>query len=172
MATTDNSIPLDLKFFDFLYDYRYPNSTPEERRIRREMCASGEIQIETMLENTLAIVGNLTKDSVAGRDFTDNSDSKKCVSQLRKKKRRGTYYDSYYDVNTYHVQNVKNKTGTLRIMAYNKLADRFDFFVIPNHAYNHTNLLEITLCNVTGELGYGQYRKYRVNSFYELATKP
>lgn len=162
MSTTDNSIPLDLKFFDELYDHRYPQSTAEDRAMRRKMCEDGEIQIETMLENAICLAGGLTKDSVDHRDFTDGSDAKKVVSQYRRKTKG--------DANGYLIPKVTNKTGTLRIMAWNKLAGRFDYFVIPNKAYRHTSTLEITLCIYSGDTGYGQYRKYQVKNFKEMAT--
>lgn len=162
--------PEDYKFFDFLAPYVWPTYTKRQIALLREQVEVGIIQIETMLENALA---NSSKKyrriAEAYRDFTDNSDAKKAVSQFRN---NDIARDSW--MNSFAVTNLKNKTGLIRACCYSREQDTFYFFAIPHIAYKGMGKVDILLDQSTGyrePLGIpkGKWTKCQVDSFEELA---
>lgn len=165
--------PEDYKFFDFLSKYRWPNKTALQIAEYRELVEHGDIQIETLFENALvqASKGAYTRVAEHGRDFCDNSDAKKAVSQYRNNdvaKGRWT--------NSISIRDIKNKIGLLRIMCYSKEQDKFYFFAIPCTAYAGLSVVEISLDRFSGYKGIplgipnGKWTAYQVDSFERLAT--
>lgn len=161
----------DYKFFDFLAPYRWPNLSKQRIAHYRELVADGDLQIETMLENALAVAsGKYKRVAEATHDLDDGSDAKKVVSQFR-----CNNIDQDKWMNSFRISNTKNKTGLLRILAYSKYQQKFYFFAIPNEAYVNLNILEI-ICDTSS--GYrepkgipkGKWNAYQVDSFKTLST--
>lgn len=168
--STQLATPEDFAFFDFLAPYRWPNASKEKIAIYRELVATGEIQIETLLENALVQTSNglYTRVAEDHADFTDGSDAKKAVSNFRC---NNIWRDLW--MNTWRISNTKNKTGMLRVVCYSKQTKKFHFFAIPNHAYKNISFLEIILDRSSG------YREPKgipqgkwVNKGYEVVDFP
>lgn len=170
--------PEDYAFFDLLYPYVFPNISEECLIFARNCVSNGIIQIETLLENALANCSNglYHKEATAYRDFSDNSDAKKFVSQFRNNnKKRGEWTNSFV------IRGLGNKVGMIRGVGYSKIAKQFFFFGIPHEAYVGLDQIEITLDRFYNHHGSimelsplgipkGKWSKYQVSSFEELAN--
>ena len=175
MATTDNCIEYDIKFYQHLKPYL--GLTAQEEISMEAVVKRGFIQRDRLVEEAIAIVGNRTIVSVAGRDFCDGSDAKSVVSSERNNNiAKGGWTISMI------VRSIKTKTGALRIIGYNKLLDKFYYFVIPNTAFSGLASVEIVIecfCraefignrpNFTGEPRRDlKWWSYEVSTFEELA---
>lgn len=172
MSTTLTT-PEDYKFFDYLAPHRWPTLNKEQIQLYRELVATGELQIETILENTLTILSNgqYTRVCENSHDFSDYSDSKKSTSILR---RNNTKTDHY--MNSCRISGIKNKIGLLRILAYSKQQDKFYHYAIPHNAYKNINTVDIIMDSFTGKdnmvkgIPKGKWTKYEVPNLYILAT--
>jgi hypothetical protein len=84
----------------------------------------------------------------AKKDYDDFSDAKFAISQFRNNnKSRGTW------TNSISIKGSYEKEGSLRICAYNQLADTFHFFFIPHIEFQHiskTGVIEIIIEQVNG----------------------
>ena len=164
--------PEDYKFFDYLAPKLWPNYTPEQIKLLRNQVEYGIIQIETMLENALAKRSKHAYKRIAEayRDFCDNSDSKKSVSQFRNNDIARDHW-----MNSFSISGLKNKIGLIRAVCYSKQQDKFYCFAIPYRAYKGMNRIDIIL---DGSYGYqeplgiprGKWTRYMVPSFDVLAT--
>lgn len=167
MATLDCRIVDDEKFFENLFPILHKNVSDEIYQfVKNNMLLTGEVQIETMLENAIEFVGGPKKKSGVGLDFEDNSDAKKSCVRTRAK---GTAYDG-------SVTGVKNKIGALRVMMYERKTDKFYYFVIPNEAFSGYTYVEVPF-ELDGtpkrknRRGENKWWKFEVSSFEEMATK-
>lgn len=164
--------PEDYKFFDFLAPYRWPNKTAEQIRHYRELIQDGDLHIETLLENALAVASNGAYRRIAEyyRDFCDGSDAKKSVSQHRNndiKRRQWT--------NSAAITGLSNKKGLIRALVYSKVQDKFYFFAIPYAAYQGKNRVDVLMDSSVGYkdpigIPRGKWTKCQVESFARLAT--
>jgi len=164
--------PEDYKFFDFLAPKLWPNYTPEQIKLLRNQVEHGIIQIETMLENALAKRSKRAYKRIAEayRDFCDNSDSKKAVSQFRN---NNIARDQW--MNSFSISGLKNKIGLIRAVCYSKQQDKFYFFAIPYKAYNGMNRVDILLDSSSGYqepqgIPKGKWVRYEIPTFDGLAT--
>lgn len=139
MATL-NTTAEDIKFFEFLYPYVWPNATTERLAWAQEDLRRGLLSIETMVEEAMSHVGGYRRDSVHGKDHEDGSDSKKVTSCFR----NNNIKDGRW-TNSYIVSRTKSKVGMLRILAYNRAQDKFDFYAIPKKYYGNAEKVEIVL---------------------------
>lgn len=163
----------DYMFFDFLAPYAWPDYDEEQISLLREQVEHGIIHIETLVENALARASNglYTRVAEYGRDFCDNSDAKKAVSQFRNNNvAKGIW------TNSVTIRDIKNKTGILRAIIYSKEQEKFYFFAIPYKAYNGLTQVEISMDQFSGYRGTplgipkGKWTRYEVESFEKLAT--
>lgn len=172
MATTDNAVQYDLKMVNQFVPYL--NLEAEEIQALIKFTEMGIIQRETLAEVVMTKLGNFKGDSIDGRDFTDGTDCKTVTSASRNNdKKRGGW------MNSFEIRNIKTKTGDLRVVAYNKLLDKFHYFYIPNHAFAHlktalTIVIESYTCH-NGEPNFtgiprrtNKFWEYEVGSFEEL----
>lgn len=145
MATTDNCIQYDLRFFDEFYPY-LKGFGPKAKPHLRKAAERGILQRETFMEQVLADVGGLDRSSIHGMDFSDKSDAKTVVSVVKNNnKKRGNWTHSM------PVCRVETKAGDLLIVGYNRLKDKFHFFRIPHKAYQHCgHTVEIIIESVYG----------------------
>lgn len=168
MSTIESAIAGDVAIFDAVFDDAYPDASSEEKAFARNMAWNGDIQAETLIETAMSKAGGLVRESVDGRDFTDGSDAKKVVSQYR------VVMDwnkgSEREQNSYAIRGIKNKTGMIRIVAYNKIRNKVEFFAIPYRAYKGKSAIEIALCPHTGVVSYmGQYSHFQKKNLAEMA---
>lgn len=163
--------PEDYKFFDFLAPLLWSRYTQEQIQLLRDQVDHGIIQIETMLENALAKRSNRTYTRIAEayRDFTDNSDSKKAVSQFRN---NDIMRDQW--TNSFAITGLKNKIGLIRAVCYSKEQDKFYFFAIPHKAYKGMARVDVSLDHSYGYkepqgIPKGKWTRYQLKSFDALA---
>jgi hypothetical protein len=132
MATRDENIIYELIFVEEFYKYAYPNSSPEHKQYYMETVKRGEIQTSTFMENAVANAGGLVRDSRWAMDLNDGSEVKIAVSSARNNNlSKGSW------MNTYEISNVNTKTGPLRIIGYNKVLIKFEYYFIPNCEISH-----------------------------------
>jgi hypothetical protein len=162
----------DRKFFEFLAPWRWPNVSPLELNLYRELVETGELQIESVLENALAQNSNGTYQRISenGRDGTDNSDAKKATSQFRNNNVAKNLW-----MNSFKITSLGNKIGLIRALCYSREQARFYFFAIPHKAYTGLKEVEIILDTSTGYvqpkgIPQGKWAKYQVDDFKTLAT--
>lgn len=146
MATTDNAVKYGIRVFKEIQKY-IPEISNNNIATWRWQVSQGIIQMDRLLEMAMSNVGGFAMVSISGMDFCDWSDAKGVVSSDRIMiKKQGVWRNSFL------VDNVKSKKGALRIMAYNKKLDKFHYFYIPRHAYEHINSkLEIVIETYTSE---------------------
>ena len=164
--------PEDYKFFDYLAPKLWPNYSPEQIKLLRKQVEYGIIQIETMLENALAKCSKKAYKRIAEayRDFCDNSDSKKSISQFRN---NNIKRDAW--MNSFAISGLKNKIGLIRAVCYSKEQNKFYFFAIPHKAYKGRNRIDIILDTSSGYrepcgIPKGKWTRYMVPTFDALAT--
>jgi hypothetical protein len=167
MATAE-----DYKFFDFLAPYRWPGVPKKKIAVYKELVDNGDLHIETVLENALAMASKGAYHRIAEhyRDFCDNSDAKKSISQHRNndiKRRQWT--------NSAAITGLANKTGLIRALVYSRAQDKFYFFAIPYKAYKGMNRVDISMDSSVGYkdpigIPKGKWAKCMVSSFERLAT--
>jgi hypothetical protein len=167
MATLDSRIGDDVKFWNKLFPIVHSDATPEIAEWNyNNMLLTGEIQIETMLENCITKLGGPQKTSMHYMDFDDESDAKKVCARYRSK---GKGYDG-------QITGVIKKIGSLRVMLYERITAEFYYFVIPVSAYKGLKHIEIPF-HLNGEPkritrnGIQKWWKYEVSSIEEMATK-
>ena len=120
--------------------------------------------VERLIEESLAAVGNYLLVDREGYDFSDYSDSKTTTVNLNS--RVGT------------VGSVETKIGALRITAYNPFKNTADYFFVsrqdlkhvksPCYGVNdHKERIKFTYSKKSDS--YGMFEDYRVDNFKELA---
>ncbi len=122
---------LEQKFFDLLFPIAFYQESqhPEIMAFTKNKLVD-EFNIlskGTLLEVAISIKKNLKREDTEGRDFSDGSDAK--TSSVR-----------WYGHNKYYgapIMGVHNKRGLLRCVIYERMLDKFYFFLIPYAAYCH-----------------------------------
>ena len=139
MATTDNAVKYDVRMLEEILPHL--DVPAEEVENMRTLAAKGWLQMDRIVEQAMAIKGSFELVSIFGMDFSDRSDAKSVVSTMRNNnKNRGQW------TNSFEIRNIATKVGALRVIAYNKLLDKFHYFYIPRNAYVHLNhTLTITI---------------------------
>lgn len=162
----------DYKFFDFLVSYRWPGITEETKTLYRGLIKDGDLHIETLLENALAVCSKGQYSRVAGKymDFSDGSDAKKSISQHRNNHKKKKHW-----MNSAAIVGCRKKKGLIRALVYSKAQDKFYFFAIPNIAYNGKDRVEVIMDRSTGYqdpvgVPKGKWTVCMVDSFEELST--
>ena len=162
----------DFKFFDFLAPYRWPTAPAAKVLAYRELVTHGDLQIETVLENALAVTarGSYSRVALVDRDFCDGNDAKKSISQWRNNNIARNQW-----TNSAAISSLKNKRGLIRALVYSVYADRFYFFAIPYSAYQGMYQVDILMDSSVGQcepqgIPRGKWTAYSVGSFEQLAT--
>lgn len=122
------------------------------------------INVERLIEYTLAAVGEMEFVDEEGYDFLPCLSDSKTVSVSRTT-RRG------------FISSVENKVGALRITVYNPHMDRVDFFYIPKDyvaevkkaCFGKQMFKERIMFSFSENDHYNSFEKFRVSSFEELA---
>lgn len=138
------------------------------------------INIERMVEETMAAVGGYEFVDAAHYDFSDGTDSKTASVQPSARKRYGVETNSYLCEIT-GIGNVGDnsqvKSGALRVIVYNPHTQRLEYYFIPNKdmlkemRYHSGGYRITTTWNINKEHN-NKLAKYEVDSFLTLATLP
>lgn len=172
MATTDEYVQYDIRFFEEFAKYLDFDET--DMSSLRKAVEMGLIQRERLVELAISKVGNIAMDSTSGQDLADTTDVKTVVSGIRNNnKRKGEWTHSFA------VRKVASKNGPLRVVAYNKLLDKFHYFFIPHEAYQHCSYtVEIIVERVSGLFSEPNFKgmpkttlqwwQYEVQSFEDM----
>jgi hypothetical protein len=163
MATLGSNVDLESAHFLNFCEYipKFKSWCPKTVKSMLDM---GIIQVSTAFEHALANIGQFKVVSEAGHDGSDGSDAKLSTVRYRA---RLTAYSAY-------VSNIKGKTGKLRVQVYERLENKFYYFVIPQELHSTVTYLEIpfdlegnpTRINKNGE---NKWWKCEVSSFEKLA---
>lgn len=164
MATLDIHLDLELAHFENFKKYipGYAEWCPETVS---QMLKLGIIQVSTAFEHALAKIGKFKVVSEAGRDGSDGSDAKLSSVRLRA---YGNAYSAY-------ISNTKGKTGKLRVQVYERIHNKFYYFVIPHSLYQTVKYLEIPFtlsgmpARVSNRCGKNKWWKCEVDTFNDLA---
>jgi hypothetical protein len=166
------TIDADYKFFDFLAQYRWPDKSKRQLKVYRELVDNGDLDISTVLENALVMCakGKYKRIAEAYRDFCDNSDAKKSISNFRN---NDIARDQW--TNSFAISGLEKKTGLIRAVCYSIYQDKFYFFAIPYTAYKGMKRVDVSLDASTGYkdpigIPKGKWTAYQVETFEELAN--
>lgn len=155
--------------------YLYAGYKQEHLEGLRIAVRQGDLAMESMVENAIARVGNLTRVNLVGMDFNDGSDAKKVtvVNQgTIKHPNRGAGFST------------KNKKGILRVVAVDSLVNEVFYFKIPPEFYVNVKqkrrqiALRIYFDKKGGKPDLSKIRKtttrelwsFQVDNFQELCT--
>jgi hypothetical protein len=120
---------LDQKFFDLLFPIIFPleSKNPEIFKFAKQRLAIEMVLLSTgsLLEAAISVAKGITRHATMGRDFVDGSDAK--CSSVR-------WYSNFTQYGA-PITNIHNKRGLLRCVVYERLQDKFYFFLIPHRAY-------------------------------------
>jgi len=147
MATTENGIQYDIRFFDEFYPL-LKDFGDEAKRYMTLAVSKGLISKDAFMEQVFSDISGIPRNSMDGMDFQDQSDLKTVVGQIKNNHiKLGRWTHSFF------VQGVNTKVGALRVIAYNKLRDDFHYFYIPNSEFQHCKYLEIIIETSTCKIG-------------------
>ena len=175
MATTDNAIQYDVKVVKHLLQYLEYSS--EKEKMLLELVEEGVIQRDRVVELAMSKVGGYEITSIDGQDFSDGSDAKSVTSNARNNNPKLGVW-----TNSFEVPKVATKIGALRIIAYNKILEKFHYFYIPRNAFKHLKgSLSINIETFTSRIGEPlftgipdlnkKFWEYECSSFIEMAMR-
>jgi hypothetical protein len=175
MATKLENLPLEIAHFNNIKSY-VPGFTNLCEHTIDTVLKMGTLQVSTVFEHAVASAGGhdlVSKDEgdlYRATDPQPYSDAK--LSTVR------TYsYGRYYGA---PVHNLYNKTGALRVQVYERKQDKFYYFVIPHHAYQHIGkssnieipfFLDGTPRRNPTRVVYQNWWNYEVPDFTTMAVK-
>lgn len=172
MATTDEYVQYDIRFFEEFMQYL--DFDEADMIGLRKAVEMGLVQRDRLVELAISKIGKISMDSTAGQDLEDSTDVKSVVSGIRNNNvAKGQWTHSFA------VRKIANKNGPLRIVAYNKITDKFHYFFIPHNAYQHCKyVIEIIVEHFSGmreepdfsgiPKKHRQWWQYEVDSFEEM----
>jgi hypothetical protein len=174
---TRATTPEDHAYFEFLAPLRWPDKPLNIIEEFRQLMITGDLQIETVLENALVVQSDGLYTREAGiEDFSGTwGDAKKTVTQWRNNDiGRGSW------MNSAPICKINTKAYMLRIMCYSKFSKQFYFYAIPNAFYQGIAKIEITFDQFSNTfteptpLGLPKdghkWNDFMVADFKELAT--
>jgi len=122
---------LDQKFFDLLFPIIFPIESQDQKLYEfSKNKLSNEMKLlstGSLLEQAISTRKKLTRHNTIGKDFVDGSDAKS--SSVRWMSNNKTY--------SAQIADIYNKKGLLRCVVYERLLDKFYYFLIPYEAYKH-----------------------------------
>lgn len=159
MATKSENIQLEMAHFEN-FKQHIPNIDSLCASTINSLLNMGILQVSTAFEHALANVGGFEVVSANGYDGSDGSDAKLSTVRYRNK---GKAYSAC-------VSGTKNKTGKLRVQVYERITNKFYYFVIPHKSYTRITYLEIPF-NLDGTPKVNaKWWAYNVNTFVQLST--
>lgn len=129
MATNRDHDELERQFYEEIRRYIWPNITKKELMIVNKYVVNIScLQLSTFFEQAIIIVnGKIKSKSTIGQDFCDRSDAKLSTVRLHNS---GQSYGA-------PITKVHTKRGLLRVMVYERILNKFYYFVIPYSAYKN-----------------------------------
>lgn len=120
---------LEEKFFDYLFPRIYPDDYKNDviRLFCRDklMIRDRNLSSGRLLESYISYAKGVERHDTMGKDFIDNSDAK--AASVR-------WHGGSYSC---PISDVHNKIGLLRCLVYERIQDKWYFFLIPHDAYKH-----------------------------------
>jgi hypothetical protein len=160
-----NQLDLEVKYFmhvvPYLDDYRNLDPHTLDYFVKH-----GMLQVSTIVEQAIAHHGGFNVVSANTHDLNDGSDVK--MASVRTCNKGKTYSASV---------KFKKKTGSLRIISYERIHDKFYYFIIPHSEYSKASsksTIEIPFdsdgCPKRQHLGgkFNNWWIYEVESFDRL----
>ena len=126
----DKDPVLEQKFFNLLFPLAFPEHANDQavRSFATELAFThAALAKDRLLEIAISVSKNLPRHDTEGQDFIDGSDAK--TASVRWANRRA-YYGAC-------ISSVSAKRGLLRCVVYERMLDRFYYFLIPHEAYQH-----------------------------------
>jgi hypothetical protein len=159
MATKASSASLEIAHFNNIKSF-LPNSEAWCWETVESLLNMGLLQVSTAVEHAVAHAGGTTVVSEDKHDLANGDEVKAASVRLRG---YGKSYDAY-------ISNTKGKTGNLRVQVYERITDKFYYFVIPHSKYSKVTYLEIPF-NLNGlpKLN-NHWWIWEVDSFDEMAN--
>ena len=172
MACKLENLDLELAHFDH-FKHRIPGFDSVCSKTVEAIAQLGGLQVSTLFEQALAIVGGHKVVSLDRGDLYRNGD----YSDAKLSSVRTSTYGKVYGA---PVTSIFNKTGTLRVQVYERKQKRFFYFAIPRRAYidvpKSSNIeipfeLDGTPRRVPVRKVNVNWWRYEVKSWKEMATK-
>lgn len=125
----DKDPALTHAFFDLLFPMIFPDLDKDSELysfIRQQLVIETElISAGTMLEQAISVKKGIVRINTEKMDFPDGSDAKTTsVRTCSNGKKYGA-----------PIHNIQNKIGLLRVVAYERIQQKFYYFLIPHEAY-------------------------------------
>ena len=158
MATKLSSASLEIAHFNNIKSF-LPNSKKWCWETVESLLNMGLLQVSTAVEHAVAHVGGTTVVSEDKHDLANGDEVKAASVRLRG-------YGRSYDA---HISNTKGKTGNLRVQVYERITDKFYYFVIPHSQYSKVTYLEIPFYLNGLPKFNNHWWDWQVDSFDEMA---
>lgn len=143
----------------------------EELKVHKQV-DNNHLNMEYLLEETIALTGGLGQSNVYGEDYLDNSECKSSSMNIAKKTYKGIKRD-YVHFFKICVKNLNRKKDLIRVVVYNKPYQKLDFFLftLTEIGFDKENQkhLYINYNSITDT--YGRFEAYRKETFQELCQK-
>jgi hypothetical protein len=158
MATKASSIDLEIAHFNNIKN-KLPNSDLWNWETVDILLNMGIIQVSTAIEHAVAYAGGTTVVSEDKYDLANGDEVKAASARLRG---YGKSYDAY-------ISNTKGKNGNLRVQIYERITNKFYYFVIPHSQYSRVTYLEIPF-HLNGNPKYSNHWwEWEVESFEKMS---
>ena len=132
MATKAASASLEITHFNNIKSF-LPNSEAWCWETVESLLNMGLLQVSTAVEHAVAHAGGTTVVSEDKHDLANGDEVKAASVRLRG---YGKSYDAY-------ISNTKGKNGNLRVQVYERITDKFYYFVIPHSKYSKVTYTRI-----------------------------
>lgn len=157
------------------YHPEYKNMCFTQELKVNDQVNNNHLNMEYLLEETIALVGNLGQSNVYGEDYLDNSECKSCSTRQRKNVMCGTTgkYYQYEHLHQASIQNLNRKKDLIRVVVYNKPYQKVDFllFTLSEIGFNKEKSKFLTISYNSRTDSYGRFDAYRKETFEELCQK-
>lgn len=157
------------------YHPEYKNMCFTQELKVNDQVNNNHLNMEYLLEETIALTGKLGQSNVYGEDYLDNSECKSSSTQQRKNVMCGTtgkyyQYDHLYQVG---IKNLNRKKDLIRVVVYNKPKQRADFFLftLSEIQFDKEKSKHLTIFYNSKKDSYGRFEAYRKETFEELCQK-
>ena len=157
MATQIAYLDLQIAHFNNFRKYN-PKLSKLDQHTIDVLLKDNYIEVSSAFEKTVALLGKYDVISESHADLSDGSDCK--LSSV------------YDDGSVYGAQiiGLKHKTGKLRVQLYERITNKFYYFVIPNYLYNGMVKIKIPFTYNGDPKRDNKWWGLEVKTFEELAS--
>ena len=159
MATKLSSIQLEIAHFNNIKPH-LPDSENWCWKTVEALLNKGLIQVSTAVEHAIAHKAGTTVVSEDKNDLANGDEVKTSSVRLRAS---GRSYDAY-------ISNTKGKEANLRVQVYERLTNKFYYFVIPHSKYSKVTYLEIPFHRDGTPKYNNHWWTWEVDTFEEMST--